>query len=169
MPRFLRHSSGIAALAVTVLASGSAAAAAGEWHAGARAGIATLTGHTLGPALELHGAYELGDVFDVVVQGIGSRQTSSRVDLLSASGGLVYKIDVFEWIPYAGLEGGYYRASAPGGGAEGRGGFSLHAGLDYLPMREMALGVDFGWHTIVHADSSAYFTVLAGAEYRFGW
>jgi hypothetical protein len=156
------------------LVSPRARALEGEWHAGARLGIATLKGSSLGPALDLHGAYELSDMFDLVVQATGSRHGgSSGTDVLSASGGLAYKIDVFEWIPYVDLLGGYYRYDGARGSSRDRGGqvgASVHVGIDYLALRQLAFGADFGWHaSFQDGVSFPYFTALLGAEYRFGW
>ena len=155
------------------LTSPLAHAVDGEWHAGARLGIATLKGSSLGPAADVHGAYELSDLFDIVVDIAGSRHGGpSGTDVLSASGGLAYKIDVFQWIPYVSVLGGYYRFEGmPGPNRDngGQAGGSVHAGLDYLPMRQLAFGADFGWHTVFHGLTFPHFTALVGAEYRFGW
>jgi hypothetical protein len=151
----------------------TATAMEGAWHAGARLGIATLAGSSLGPALDIHGAYELSDMFDVVANVTGSRHGGAApTDALSASGGLAYKIDVFEWIPYVSVLTGYYGFSGPPGPNRDQGGQfggSIHAGLDYRPLRELAFGADFGWHSMFHGLTFPEFTALASAEYRFGW
>ena len=53
-----------ATFAGVVLTSARANALEGEWHAGARLGVATLSGRSLGPAFDVHGAYELSDMFE---------------------------------------------------------------------------------------------------------
>ncbi|HEX7670690.1 MAG TPA: outer membrane beta-barrel protein [Polyangiaceae bacterium] len=163
-----------AALSLAGLAvAPTARAVEGEWHLGARLGVATLTGSSLGPAADVHGAYELNDMFDVVANVTGSRQGgASGTDVLSASAGLAYKIDVFEFIPYVSALGGYYRYSGlpgPNRGDRGDPGASLHVGLDYTPSRQLAFGADLGWHTMFHGLTFPQFTALVGAEYRFGW
>lgn len=168
-PWFVAAALSLAGLAVAP----TARAVEGEWHLGARLGVATLTGSSFGPAADIHGAYELSDMFDVVANVTGSLQGGTPgTDVLSASGGLAYKIDVFEWIPYVSALGGYYRfsgAPGPNRDAVGDPGASLHAGLDYTPSRQLAFGADFGWHTMFHGLTFPQFTALVGAEYRFGW
>ena len=55
--------------------------------------------------------------------------------MLSASLGLAYKIDVFRWVPYVALLGGYYHyggARGPDGEHGSVAGASAEVGLDYL-------------------------------------
>lgn len=158
-------------LAVLAFAPRSARAMEGEWHTGARVGFATLRGGSLGPALDVHGAYELSDLFDVVAQVQGSRHDgSSGTDALSASLGLAYKIDVFQWIPYVSALGGYYHYAGPLKREDDRAGASVHTGLDYLVVRELSVGFDLGFHVpIGDPPRSVQYAALLGAEYRFGW
>src|SRR5258708_37611747 len=94
---------------LTLFGSRGVAVADQEWHAGGRAGIAVLSKTGVEPALGLHGAYGLSDMFDVTVEVLGSHHVGrSGTDVLSACGGLAYKIDVFEWIPYVAGLVGYY-------------------------------------------------------------
>ena len=79
---------------------------------------------------------------------------------------------MFQWIPYVSLLGGYYHYDGPAGPRRSEGsqaGASAHAGLDYLALRQLAFGADFGWHTSLHGLTFPYFTALIGAEYRFGF
>ncbi len=126
------------------------------------------------PALGLHGAYGLGDMFDATVEVLGSHHVGgSGTDVLSACGGVAYKIDVFEWIPYVAALAGYYGyAGAPGPHGEhgSEFGASVQLGVDYLPMRDLALGADVRWHASFHDGFSLpLFTATLGAEYRWGF
>ncbi len=161
---------GAAVLAV----AGNALAAGGDWHAGGRAGIGVLSKTGVEPALGLHGAYGLDDVFDATVEVLGTKDVgSSGTDVLSASAGVAYKVDVFEWIPYVAALAGYYGyAGSPGPHGEhgSEFGASVQLGLDYLPMRELAFGADVRWHASFHDGFSVpLFTATLGAEYRWGW
>jgi len=145
-----------------------------EWHAGGRAGITVMKGTGVAPALGLHGAYGLGDMFDATVEVLGSHHVGSTgTDVLSASAGAAYKIDVFEWIPYVSLLAGYYDyIGSPGPNREhgSQFGASAQIGLDYLPMRELALGAEVRWHASF-SDGFHFplFSATLGAEYRWGW
>jgi hypothetical protein len=144
-----------------------------EWHAGLRAGFATLTKRGMGPALGVHGAYGLSDMFDVTLEALASRHDGADgTDVLSATAGLTYKIDVFQWIPYLGLVGGYYHfGGEPAGRFEGgMPGFALQAGLDYLVVREVAIGLELREHNVLEDGLHLpVFSATLGAEYRFGW
>lgn len=148
-----------------------------QWHAGAAAGIATLSGSEPAPALGVHAAYGLSDMFDIDLELTGSRHGSApRVDVLGASAGIAYKIDVFEWVPYATLLGGYYRfagGGGPHGGEAGEIGTSLGIGLDYLASRHVAIGFQLRGHDLlldgIDWPGSDYLTALLQGEYRWGW
>ncbi len=149
-----------------------AGAAEGEWHLGAKAGIATLSGADPGPALGAHAAYGLSDLFDVTAEFVGSRQTGANAStVLSGTAGLVYKVDVFEWIPYVGLLVGYYHFGGSGEHSGSAFGGAAQLGVDYLVSRDFALGADVRFHGVLQ-DSEfrmPYFTALVGGEYRFGY
>jgi hypothetical protein len=170
------------------LHEGAAFGAEEEWHLGGRAGVGVLSGLGAGPAFGLHGAYGLSDMFDVTLElneshhfggeltaevpGQAPRQKGAA-DVLSASAGLSYKIDVFEWIPYVTTLAGYYAylgEPGPHGEHGSEFGASIQIGLDYLPMRELAFGADVRWHaSFVDGFSFPLFTATLGAEYRWGW
>lgn len=173
---FCRSKALVAALAASavVVWGARASAAEQEWHAGGRAGIAVLSKTGVEPALGLHGAYGLNDMFDATLEILGSHHVGSTgTDVLSASAGIVYKIDVFEWIPYAGLLAGWYGyggAPGPHGEHGSEFGASVQLGVDYLAMRELAFGLDVRWHaSLVGGFSVPLFTTTLGAEYRWGW
>jgi hypothetical protein len=150
-----------------------ASAADQEWHAGAKAGVAALSGQGVGPAVGLHGAYGLGDMFDVTVELLGSKHGGAGgTDVLSGSAGLAYKIDVLRWIPYVALLGGYYHYSGARGPNGERGsvaGASAQLGMDYLVTRQFAVGAEVRWHASFHgAMDIPLFSATLGAEYRWG-
>jgi hypothetical protein len=156
------------------LVSSTASAFEREWHAGAHAGVAALSGSALGPSASLHGAYGLNDLFDVAVELGGSRHGfSGGTDVLHASVGAIYKIDILQWIPYVGAYGGYYHwLGAPGPSSEHgpQPGASVQLGIDYLLARELALGMDLRWHASFHDGLTVpLFSAGLGAEYRWGW
>ena len=171
----LRRSQCLAgALAVASAAAATDALAfEDEWRVGGRAGIATLSGRGMGPALGLHAGYALSDMFDVTFEGLASRHDGSDgTDVMSAALGLAYKIDVFEWIPYVAVLGGYYHyAGLPGPDGE-RGseiGGAGQAGLDYLVSRSFGLGAELRWHASLRDGLSLpLFSATLGAAYRFG-
>ena len=161
--------------ALTVLREGVAIASEQEWHLGGRAGVGVLSGVGAGPAFGVHGAYGLNDMFDVTLELNESHHFGGKdgSDVLSASGGLSYKIDVFEWIPYVTALAGYYAYlgdPGPHGEHGSEFGSSIQIGLDYLPMRELAFGADVRWHaSFVDGLTFPLFTATLGAEYRWGW
>jgi hypothetical protein len=171
-----------------VFHAAAAFAAEQEWHLGGRAGIGVLSGLGPGPAFGVHGAYGLNDMFDITLElneshHFGGRMTEAvagtparakdATDVLSASGGWSYKIDVFEWIPYVTALAGYYAylgEPGPHGEHGSEFGASIQIGLDYLPMRELAFGADVRWHaSFVDGLTFPLFTATLGAEYRWGW
>lgn len=164
---------GLATACAVVAVVNDARAFEDQWHAGARAGFATLLRRGTGPALGVHAAYGLSDMFDVHVEGLLSRHGGSDgTDVASAVAGLVYKIDVFEWVPYVGVVGGYYHfggSIGPDGERGGRAGAAVQAGIDYLASRELAFNVDVRWHTaFAEGLKMPLFSATLGAEYRFG-
>lgn len=159
---------------VLALESANAAAFEREWHAGAKVGVATLSGAAPGPALELRGAYGLDDKFDVLVQAEGSHQFGDHdANVFSGTAGFAYKIDIFEWIPYVALLGGYYRfsgADGPHGKPGDYFGAVVTGGLDYLLRRDLAIGADVGFHGTFNGGFTVpYFTATVGAEYHWGF
>jgi hypothetical protein len=156
------------------LATSPAAAFEREWHAGLHAGVATLSGGVAGPSFTANGAYGLDDMFDVTAELGGSRHgVSNGTDVLHATLGVTYKIDVFQWIPYVGVSGGYYHwygATGPSGQQGGLPGASIQVGLDYLVTRELAVGADIRWHASFQDGFTVpLFVAALGVEYRWGW
>jgi hypothetical protein len=163
-----------ASAAFAVTHAGWSLAAEGEWHAGGRAGAAFMSGTGAEPALGLHGAYELGDMFDAKLELLGAHHVGDKgTDVLSATAGLAYKIDVFEWIPYAALLAGYYNYAGqrgPHGEAGSEFGAAIQLGLDYLPARDFAVGAEVRFHTSFDDGLNwPFISATLGAEYRWGW
>lgn len=169
-PRLL----GVALAAAAALSAGRARAFEDEWHAGARAGAASLRGRGWGPAVGLHGAYGISDMFDVALEGGASWHGGAHgTDVYSASLGLVYKIDILEWIPYVGVYGGYYdyaRRPGPNGESGSEVGASVQLGLDYLFSRSFAAMGEVRWHASFRDGMDVpLFSATLGAEYRWGF
>lgn len=143
-----------------------------EWHAGLRGGAASLSHRGWGPAVGLHGAYGISDMFDVSLEGLASWHKDGT-DVYSGSIGLVYKIDILEWIPYVGLSGGYYDYAGrigPNGESGSEIGASVQLGLDYLFSRTWAAIADVRWHASFHDGVNfPLFSATLGAEYRWGF
>jgi hypothetical protein len=165
--------------AALVLALGLSSSAAGaferQWRLGGGLGGATLDGAGLGPAVGVHGGYGLSDMFDLQLELVGSRHRGqdAETDVVSASAGISYKVDVFEWIPYVLLTGGAYHYGGdvgPNGEAGLQAGASVGVGLDYMWSRAFAVGVQLRQHTsFSDGVAFSYRTGLLRAEYRWGW
>lgn len=164
--------------ALTAFAPGRAEAFDNDWHVGAKGGLAVLDGKDLGPAVGIHGAYELSDMFDAELELTGSRNsdaTGAQTQIFGATAGVAYKIDILQLVPYVGALGGYYdymQAPGPHGESGSEFGMAIQVGLDYLLTRNVALSFDFRTHLSFHDGfTSAYMplqTFLLGAEYRWG-
>lgn len=162
--------------AVCVLAPSRASAFDNQWHAGVKGGLAFLDDRNVGPAAGLHGAYGLSDMFDAELEVTASRSTGDpgpATEILSASAGLAYKVDILRWIPYVGVLGGYYYfggAPGPNGESGSTPGMSFQVGLDYLLSRDIALSLDFRPHFSFKDEFySPLRTLMLGAEFRFGY
>jgi hypothetical protein len=155
---------------------GEARAFEREWHLGGGVGAASPSGdYDLGPAITLYGAYGISDVFDVRLELAGSRhgiEQGDDVTLVSGALGLVYKIDIIQWVPWIGATGGYYLATPKplelAGLPESSLAGGLTAGLDYALTRSVGLGASFREDFLL--DEGTNVTLLFfRAEYRFGW
>jgi hypothetical protein len=182
----MRLACAVSACALTLGLALPAHAFERQWHLGAALGPSTPTGSGLnwGPAAAIHGAYGLSDMFDVRLELLGGLhafeskmpafETTSRI--YSGTAGLAYKLDVIEWVPYAGLLAGYGMIQfAPPAGAEppqseGRFTLGLELGIDYALSRSIGLGFRFRgdeWFGSERVSETA--TFLFGAEYRWGY
>jgi hypothetical protein len=152
------------------------------WRVGGGIGVETLPGSDIGPALGVHTAYGVSDYFDLHLEILGSQHggvDATRIG--SASLGISYKIDVFQWIPYVGVSAGaYYYDGTPG--PHGEHGFepgaSVGGGLDYLFSRSFSMGAALRQHSSFRGGLSfspcwagvcAALTILLRAEYRWGF
>ncbi|MBN2197313.1 MAG: outer membrane beta-barrel protein [Polyangiaceae bacterium] len=178
--RFAPALSTLAVLAVLGVVP-SAEAFERQWHVGGGAGVATFAdGETVaGPVGGLHGAYGISDTFDVRLALLGGthRIGGEPLRLLGATSGIAYKLDVLAWVPYVGIQLGYYRLggdSQPGGLARDQAGFSLDLGMDYAVRRHLGVGLELRYHGFLgdpfgSLAEAPYFTGLLRAEYRWGW
>jgi hypothetical protein len=159
-----------------------AQAAAGEWQAGGRLGVAWLSRPGLGPALDAYVRRGLTPAFDFDLQvlasvhpfqlGSKSRAAASESEAPWALGmvpGLLYRWDVFRVVPYAGIGLGFYSwnravTSSAGGqfGAAGR------VGLDYLLNRSVVLSVQASAH-VVFEGAVPWLQLGVGAAHAWGW
>ena len=168
-------------LAALLLATKLAGAFEDQWHLGGGSGAAMFAESETspGPAVGLHGAYGLSDMFDLKLETLASThlRDEQRFHLLSASAGLAYKVDVIEWIPYLGAQVGYYRligTSRPGKLAAHELGISVDVGVDYAISRGFGVGAQVRFHGFLHEPMGSmgdapYFCGLLRAEHRRGW
>src|SRR5262245_42167567 len=141
------------------------------WHLAGGIGVSSESGgYDAGLVLGLHGAYGLSDVFDVRLELQGSRNDLAGlpVSLYFARGGLAYKLDVLQWIPYVGGSAGGFAVLWDGGGTirPCAGGF---VGLDYAVSRHVGVGGFFALDYVFANPNLIVGTGLVRGEYRFGW
>jgi hypothetical protein len=152
-----------------------------QWHLGGGLGVARPgSGGDFGIAAGFHVAYGLSDYFDLRLEGVAAQHSfadGEKTLVHSIGFGVAYKLDVLEWVPYAGIElvgYGFDGDPGPDRRAGSYGGASLDAGLDYALSRSFALGTLARMHVIGGRPSHAppamtWYTVLFRAEYRWGW
>jgi hypothetical protein len=158
-----------------------------QWHLGGGLGGVVANGYQLGPALDAYAAYGISDVFDVRLEASASRnlhdsyfsidRTSQRYLtrrgesslLYGAKLALAYKIDVIEWIPYAGASAGFFGVTSPQGRFEAAspsvGGL---VGLDYAISRDFGLGLA-GFYDYAIIGKGSIVSAFLRAEYHFGY
>jgi hypothetical protein len=152
-----------------------------EWHLGGGVGFASAaSGYGLGPALGLHAAYGISDVFDARLELSGSHHgyevagADESTVLFAAAALLSYKVDIIAWVPHFGLGLGYFHftKTPPEDSAFRRDdlGLALELGLDYAVSRNFGLGLgarfDMPFNDI---GAARYFALLFRGEYRWGW
>lgn len=152
-----------------------------QWHLGGSLGAAIWAdgGVPAGPALGAHGAYGLSDTFDLKLEVLASSHSrgSEALTWFGASTGLAYKLDVLRWVPYAGVQVGYYSLSGslrPDPLSGGEPGMSIDLGLDYAFSRRFGLGLELRYHgflgdPLASLGAAPLLTGLLRAEYRWGW
>lgn len=155
------------------LTTGEARAVERQWHLGGGLGATTfLDDYEPGPALSLHGAYGLSDMFDLRLSLVGSRNPfdGGAAFPLSATGGVIYKVDIIEWVPYFGVQVG--ATTLLGDHLPGRAAWlevTTPLGIDYALSREFALGLELRTSILIGEDTSGSGAFLIRAEHRWGW
>ena len=94
-----------------------------------------------------------------------------------AMAGVLYKVDVIEWVPYFGLYGGYFSFDGPIWPAplnKQELGIAVPLGLDYSFSRSFAAGAQIRYHGFMSDPMSSlsdapYFVAQLRAEYRWGF
>jgi hypothetical protein len=142
-----------------------------QWHVGGGLGLATESGgYDIGPVLGVHGAYGISDVFDVRLELQASRNDLAGfpVWFYAMRAGLAYKLDVLQWIPYAGpTAGGFFMTFANGTLLKPCVG--ALAGLDYAVSEHVGVGVFAAGDYVLANPNLLVGTLLFRAEYRFGF
>jgi hypothetical protein len=155
----------------------------GQLHTGGGVGVVSFTRSDapVAPAIGLHAAYEISDMFDARIELLASQHEfveERKTRFYSATGGLTYKLDVLDLIPYAGIVGGVYAFDGyyPYAEAQPRKvqlGISIPLGLDYTVSTHFGLGLQLRYHGILSDPinderDGPIFSALLRAEYRFG-
>jgi opacity protein-like surface antigen len=145
-----------------------------EWHLGAGLGVvAPSAPYRLGAAASVHAAYGVSDVFDARLSWTSSfpdqKGGVGRTSLSQGALGLAYKIDVIEWIPYAGVRAGFFHFGSAPAGSFARTGASIGwmAGLDYAVTRSFGLGAEVSYDMFLAEGGAS--GALIRAEYRWGF
>lgn len=179
MPRVSLASS---LFAVAFCAACPALAYEDQWHFGGGLGAASFANTDSGwaPAAGAHVAYDISDMFDGRVELLGSQHEfvdGQSTRFYSVAAGLTYKVDVLEWVPYAGILGGIYAFDGPVWPEKLKQrelGVSVPLGLDYTFSRTFGVGVQLRYHGFLSdplssLGSAPAFSALLRAEYRAGW
>jgi hypothetical protein len=172
-----------------------AGAAAGQWQAGGRVGVAWLDGPRAGPSAEAYLRRGLGDTIDLDLQLLTSLHpfqpdakilplgSNARSDVGSGAGpdvpwvfgvtpGLSYRWDVLQVIPFAGLGVGVYASDGLSSGWNGvQFGVVARAGVEYLLNRDVVLSAQASTHLALTESPvpSPYIQLTAGVGYAWGW
>lgn len=173
--------SSLVALAVVATAQ-QARAYEEQWHFGGGVGAASFarTDTGLAPVLGAHVSYDISDTFDARLELLAAQHEfveGESTRFYSAGAGLVYKIDVLEWVPYIGILGGLYAFDGrtwPAPLKQRELGISIPLGLDYTFSRTFGVGAQIRYHGFLSDPMSSlgdapYFSALLRAEYRAGW
>lgn len=147
-----------------------------QWHVGGGLGAVSASDSKLelGPAVNVYGAYDLDDMFDVKLDFAGSNHafqvipgTSERRSIYTATLGITYKIDVIEWIPYFGAHLGWLYTNLPEELEMGTSGLLVGGviGLDYAMTPSWGLGVVNQIHLPLNGGTLV--DLFLRAEYRW--
>jgi hypothetical protein len=165
--RFARGLLFVGSIGIVVAAS-PARAFERQFHLGGGLGAAQPSGgYDLGPALGIHSAYGPTDAFDLRLELQGSLNDFETlpVSFYGARLGLAYKIDVMQWIPYAGVSAGGFAVAWEGGSLVRPSG-GAYFGLDYGVSPHFGLGVFVNGDYVLVNPSVIVTSVLLRAEYR---
>lgn len=171
---------------VVLVPTRHAEAAARQWQAGARLGMAWLDGPGLGFSGEAYLRHGLSDSFDLELQVLTSLHPfppaapmlpvgSEPSDLGWALGlgpGLLYRWDVLRVVPFAGVGIGIYEwAGVDRDLNRAQFGGSTRIGLDYLLTRDVVLSVQTSAHVAWSDDGVRipWFQLGLGAAHAWGW
>lgn len=174
---------GIACAAAACLTPRQARAFEREWHVGGGVGLTAYPSYySAGPALGLHGAYGISDVFDLKFELLGSTHSyqasaelpSERGAAYSAVAGLSYKLDILQWIPYGAAMVGFQHIAGPLPISEpihrNDALLALVLGLDYAATRNWGLGVSLRMNVLLSTiGEGEAFTPMLRAEYHWGF
>jgi len=165
------------------LAPSQARAFEREWHVGGGVGVTAYPNYySAGPSLGLNAGYGISDVFDLKLELLGSSHSysagpespSERGSAYSAAGGLSYKLDILQWIPYGAALVGFQHiagpvpASAPFRRDDAV--LALIVGLDYAATRNFGLGLSLRTNFLLSTfDEGEAFTTMLRAEYHWGF
>ena len=168
--------------ALCALLPGRAHAYEEQWHFGGGFGVASFvrSDAALAPLIGVHASYDISDMFDVRVELLAAEHEfipGEPTHFYSAAAGVVYRIDALEWVPYAGILGGYYTFDGPmwpRSLKQRELGISVPLGLDYTVSRSFGVGAQLRYHGFFSDPMSSladapFFTALLRAEYRAGW
>lgn len=174
-------------LAIVTTITRRTCAAAGQWQAGARVGVAWLEGPRFGPSAETYLRRGLGDALDLDLQILTSLhpfQPDTKLPSGASSGssalpwavgitpGLLYRWDVLRAIPYAGAGLGLYTGDQLASGWNGtQFGAVARAGVEWLLNRDVLLSVQASAHFGLTESPipAPWFQLTAGAGYVWGW
>jgi hypothetical protein len=175
-----------AALMVLTL-SRRAAAAAGQWQAGGRVGVAWLDGPRAGPTAEAFVRRGLSDALDLdlhLLTSVHPFQPDTKMPSGSSSGssslpwvfgftpGLSYRWDVLRVIPYLGAGVGVYSGhELSSGWNDTQFGAVARAGVEWLLNRDVVLSVQASAHVALTESPipAPFLQLTAGAGYVWGW
>jgi hypothetical protein len=174
---------GVALLVASAVlgSAGRARAYEEQWHFGGGVGTSSFARTDTGfaPALGAHASYDISDMFDVRAELLAAQHelvAGETTRFSSVALGAIYKIDVIEWVPYAGILGGYYVFDGPTWPLplkQRELGISIPLGLDYTVSRSFGVGAQLRFHGFLSDPLSSlgdapYFSALLRAEYRAG-
>jgi hypothetical protein len=177
----MRPFEGLAIVAASLAAAGSAGAVEREHQIGLELGVPMLvvqnssTSTLTGGGFGLHYTYGISDAINLVADGgaslmpfgASSPSTMSNVDV-----GLAYVLDVLQWVPWGAVElGGYALTGSPVGGTQVLPGAAIALGLDYRFDRSWAAGIVLRQH-MLFTDASTFPSLTQGLlriGYTWGW